>query len=605
MLHPRLHGLPSAWRAVLDDAGAKLRDALAIGGEESIAIYQGTGHVLDSLGMKARADLVAQMPGIQFYSAATVDVAPALVAAETVTGWPDLLPVWTPENRTCRFALFLGFNPLVSHGYVTMLPNPADRIRSFQAAGGALWVVDPKVTRTAKAADRHLSIRPASDAWLLAWLLRELLRDGRETPPGVTADDVRALQDATQEVTLDRVVDETGLTPNTICDLVEKAGDARQFAIVAGTGITLGANALLVEWLRWAILAVTGSLDSAGGMMFDPLWLNALDRRPPAQAHSDAVADGPKSRPDLRRVFGEFPSVAIADEIAAGRIRCLIVLGGNPLTALPDPERTIAMLGKLDALIVLDILDTPLGKLATHVLPVAGQLERADVLVESHTMLAPAVVPPVGSRKASWRVLAELGERMGTSIFGGRNASELTDEDAMRLLVEAGHGDFAALQAAGPEGIAHARRPEWVRHGLLADNRWRIASPAFLARLRDLIGRPPAAAGLHLLSGRQIGRVNSTGYVPSAKSRERPTIHINPADAANLGIADGQLATLKSDDGSLLARAEHDRSMPIGGVALAHGWPATNTATLVTARRVDPLTGQPAMTALAVEVIPA
>lgn len=44
--------------------------------------------------------------------------------------------------------------------------------------------------------------------------------------------------------------------------------------------------------------------------------------------------------------------------------------------------------------------------------------------------------------------------------------------------------------------------------------------------------------------------------------------------------------------------------MPVGGVALAHGWSTTNAATLVTAHRVDPLTGQPAMTALAVEVIP-
>ena len=41
------------------------------------------------------------------------------------------------------------------------------------------------------------------------------------------------------------------------------------------------------------------------------------------------------SRPELPRVLGQVPAVALADEIEAGNIRALVVTGGNPLTAFP------------------------------------------------------------------------------------------------------------------------------------------------------------------------------------------------------------------------------------------------------------------------------
>ena len=83
-----------------------------------------------------------------------------------------------PEHAESRFVIYLGSNPAISHGYLTLLPDPQRRIRAFRQRGGQLWVVDPRRTRTASLADRHLAIRPASDALLLAWLIRELIADG-------------------------------------------------------------------------------------------------------------------------------------------------------------------------------------------------------------------------------------------------------------------------------------------------------------------------------------------------------------------------------------------------------------------------------------------
>ena len=81
------------------------------------------------------------------------------------------------------------------------------------------------------------------------------------------------------------------------------------------------------------------------------------------------------------------------------------MVGGNPITALPDEARTRRALASLDTLAVIDVVATATTELGTHVLPAAGQLERADVpwLLDAYqlavaTQFTPAVVPPAAQR---------------------------------------------------------------------------------------------------------------------------------------------------------------------------------------------------------------
>src|SRR5439155_14346493 len=129
------------------------------------------------------------------------------------------------------------------------------------------------------------------------------------------------------------------------------------------------------EWLRWVILIASSSLDCATGMYFHRGAIHRLRRRKTASA----VPPAPESRPELPRVLGQIPAVALADEIEAGNIRALFVTGGNPLTAIPQPARLRAALGRLDILAVVDVAENALTGIATHVLPATGQLERADL----------------------------------------------------------------------------------------------------------------------------------------------------------------------------------------------------------------------------------
>ena len=189
---------------------------------------------------------------------------------------------------------------------------------------------------------------PAPTTSILACLVRELLADGadrteleqharpadveRGSPPRSS----RSRSTAWPPAPASMRPRSTGLLA-----AVRAAG---RIAVMAGTGITMSRGGIVTEWLRWALLVVTGSLDREGGMRCNPGYLfPAEGHRFPAPPEGDAAVpapDGPASRPDLPRWLGQLPCAGMADEIAAGNLRALVIVGGNPLTAFPDAHRT-------------------------------------------------------------------------------------------------------------------------------------------------------------------------------------------------------------------------------------------------------------------------
>ena len=194
--------------------------------------------------------------------------------------------------------------------------------------------------------------------------------------------------------------------------------------------------------------------------------------------------------------------MALADEIEAGHVRALVVAGGNPIDALPDPDRMRAALGRLDALVVLDVADSELTGLATHVLPATGQLERADVTLTPNLHVRSAVqatrpVVAAGRRAAAAVVDARLACPSGwaATLLGGADRpttspTRPTSAGCWRTRTI----DADELFAAGP---ARARRPARARLGARHD----AARRPLAARARGALDRlaahrtGPATAG--------------------------------------------------------------------------------------------------------------
>lgn len=597
----------TTWSDLLDDIARRITGLTEQYGADSIGLYTGTGMAADLLGKAALTQLMTSIGTSQIYSPVTVDIAPAFKVAEMITGTPRLLPMWVPEDADSSFILWIGGNPLVSHGYMQRMADPVRRIRAFQQRGGEFWLVDPRTTRSARLAERHLPISPGTDALLLGWLVREFLQRGQVSDTfleSTTPDQLEALSSNLRNLTGPYVAERTGLTGSDLQDLLASIRRAGRISIAIGTGVTFDRNAMITDWLRWVLLLMTDSLDRPGGMWFHPGWLDPLDVEGRVIPPVKPPAPGPGSRPDLVRIFGEIPCAAMTDEIEAGTLRALIVSGASPLTAFPDPARTRAALASLDFLAVADVVSTPLTDMATHVLPVTGHLERSDLQQNRlpRAMISPAVVTPVAERRPVWWIVSKLAQRLGFDVLYGLDPDSTAEVDLLRHLSSGARGNFEDLVAAGPHGVDVPISAGWVQDHL-HERRWNIVPQQLLERLARLEIPPPVATQFTFISGRQVDRVNGTDYVPRYRSRESGLLHMSGSDATDLSINDGSLVRVESPHGSLMVRVRVDDRIRRRVVYAPHGWYEANVGQLTSAsEEIDGLAGQPTMSSIPVSI---
>ena len=607
---PRLRGHEVSWNACLDDLAAGCARIRSAGGAPALAIYSSMGAAFDSAGLLVERRLFAQL-GAPRYSALMLDCGPLLRAAAMVSGsaW-EMNPTWIPEESSPRVVVFVGCNPVVSHGYQTNLPDAVARIRSFRRAGGEVWVLDPRRTETATLADQHLPLRPGSDTFVLAWLARELLTNGAdhdELRDFCRRDDVERLRSALSPFDLSTAVHRTGVPSQQLEALLAAIRRSGKVALLTGTGVQFSPDALVTEWLRLVIGIITGSVDNEGGMWVPPGWISPFEARTGwvHAAEDGSDSPGPPSRPDLRQLLGEQPAVALVDEIEAGNVRGLVIAGGSPLRACPEPRRLRAAFRSLEVLAVADVVENELTGMATHVLPVAAMFERSDVTRNKvHTAFAPALLPLPGHCRPAWWVWGQLGQRLGLDVLGDVAPDTGTDDDLNRQVLRDARESADELFARGPHGVFNPRMWGWMHGHALPEGRWRIAPLPLVERLAVIAGAARDRNDDLFFVSQRVGRAhNAVRYATVVDQHRDPAVlHIHPDDAADRSIADGTVVRVRSATGSVTAPASLDARIAPGSVSLTHGCTEPNVAELIDPV-ADPLTGQPVFSAFPVVVI--
>jgi anaerobic selenocysteine-containing dehydrogenase len=608
---------PTSWDECLDDLGGKLQQIVETHGVDAVALYWATGAAADIIGKGYAEALIRTLGSKSVYSAITIDTAPKFYLADLVAGFPFLaLPVTDHDNAT--LVVYVGQNPIVSHGHTCVMPDPVVMLRATLQRG-EIWVVDPRRTETAAMATRHLALRPGTDFALLAHAVRELLYDGADREfLDEFATGVDELTAAVEPFNRDVAAERTGLSQDELDDFISAIRRHGRLALQTGTGVTMSAEANLSEWMAWALLAVTGSLERPGGIWFNPGVVAGMDGGGAEGLFTGAVmpssppdsppAPGPPSRPDLPSRLGEYSCAALADEILAGNVRALIVAGGNPVTALPDSQRMIEALGRLEVLAVADVIENDITGRATHVFPCADQLERADLNFAEITQPAvmsqytPAMVPLVAQRKPMWWVFAALGRWLGLDLLPeGLSLDTCTDDDLLRRSVHAGsRATFEELQACPTATVIEGPVYGWVQRLFLPDGRWRLAPPPMLEQLQEFESRPPFT-GLALIPRRQARRMNSS----VAPRPEDPFVLLNPIDAEAAGVMDGSMVRIQSDTGSVNAVARVSDSIRAGAVSMIHGFMEANVSELTSVSDADTRTGMVRQSGIPVTISPA
>jgi anaerobic selenocysteine-containing dehydrogenase len=230
-------------------------------------------------------------------------------------------------------------------------------------------------------------------------------------------------------------------------------------------------------------------------------------------------------------------------------------------------------------------------------LPSRSQLERADVTL-IHDVLQPsvmcnytaAVVAPVGERRAMWWILGALGRALGHDQMLGFDIDHATDDDVLAVVTSVARAPLSEVRAAAARGqplITDSTAIGWVHERVLPDGpgRWDLAPADLVAQLSQL----QPLADLVIIPQRQIRHQNTQ----LRQLGDRPDVVINPQDAAEAGVRDGDAVIVTSATGAVTGLARLTDDILPGVVSIPHGYADPCVNTLVSDTDVDPLTGMP------------
>jgi anaerobic selenocysteine-containing dehydrogenase len=584
----------------LDGIAAELRRIVDTYGPRAVASYTGTGGYQNSVAVPAARAFHQGLDSPSFYTSVTIDQ-PAKTTA------PFRVGIWEAGYHNFSDAdvsLAIGYNPMVSsYGPVGGLQgtNPFVVMRRKKAEGMKLIVVDPRRTELASFADIHLQLRPGEDPTLLAGLLHVILREDLHDADFcerwvADLDDLRA---AVEPFTPEYVAERCDVP---VEDLVAAA---RMFAAgprgVAGTGTgpNMAPHPSLTEHLTIVLNTICGRVNREGDRLESGWFLypetpkraQVIAARPPATG-------APSRFRGLRGYRGEMPTAALAEEILTpgeGRIRALIVSGGNPVVAWPDQELTVKAMQDLELLVVIDHRMSSTAEHAHYVLASTLSLERADVphLMDRwfrapYTNYTEAVLPKDGDVLNEWEVFWELARRLGSTLpLPGGSPSMETKPTDDEIIDRAYAGSRMPLD----EVRANRRQvhPERAMVVQPADPdctaRFTVAPADLMAELAEVREEASGAAVLRgfdpdrypyrLVSRRLKHALNSLGPELPGLARKGGTTnkaYVNPDDAAELGVADDDLIEITSPHGSIVGVVELAPDVRRGVVSMAHSW---------------------------------
>jgi anaerobic selenocysteine-containing dehydrogenase len=588
---------PIGWDQAFDEVAARIHAVRARHGRDALAFYLGNPTV-HSLGAMTYGQLFMRTVRTKNrFSATSTDQLPHMLAALLMFGHQLALPV--PDLDRTDFLLMLGANPLVSNGSLMTAPDIKRRLQDLRARGGQLVVVDPRRTETAVIADRHLFIRPGTDALLLLALIATIFEHGLAAPGRLAAftDGLDALRAAARRFPPEEVADLIGIPAGEIRALARSFATAPTAVCYGRVGICTQEFGGLAAWLVNALNIITGNLDRPGGAMFTS---PAIDLVAGAARLGQTGSFARYHTRDARlpEFGGELPVSALADEIerpGERQVRALFTSAGNPVLSTPNGARLERALERLELMVAVDLYINETTRHADIILPPTAPLEREHydlvfntVAVRNVAKWSPAVFERGPGQRHEWEIYLELTRRFLPDDWKGRLlrpiagplGRALGPRRAVDAMLRLGSRRLSVARLEQhPHGLdLGALEPRLPARLYTTNQRIRLAPAELVADLDRLARRAGdlRAGGQRLvLIGRRQLRSNNSWMHNSerlVKGKRRCTLLMHPEDAAQRGLAAGQQVRVRSRAGQVIAPLELSDELMPGVVSLPHGW---------------------------------
>ena len=555
----------------------------------------------------------------------TVDNCNRLCHSSTVAGLARVFGYGAASVSTEDFeqadCIFLtGSNTTEAH------PVLATRIKQRVKKGNDLIVFDPRKVQIAEYATQYTQVRPGFDQVWINGLVRHIIEHDLYDEAFVAErttgfEDVR---ESVREFTPAYVEEVTGVSPAELESAAERIAEADRCLFGWTLGLTEHSHGTENVMAMANLAAITGNLGKPG------TGVSPFRGQNNVQGGGGDMGPLPDNFPGYQSVTDE-ENVAKFEEawdceissdpgfyttemfLAADRgdIQGMYCIGENPALSEPGSNHGAKVLEEMEFLVVQDLFVNDTARYADVVLPACSFLEKRGTFTNTdrRVQMVKQVIDRKGDSKPDWVILQELAERMGRD-WDYENTAEIMEE--MRQLTPI-YGGITQERVEEEGGV------QWPCYDLDHPGTERLYEDEFNTEdgTANLVGVGYAEPGelpdeeypLSLTTGRVLYQYH-TGTMTHPEEgimayNDRDFVEINPEDAAEYDVEDGDLVRMSSRRGEVVVPAQVTARVGAGTVFAPIHFAETCVNKLTDQESLDPYAATPEFKVSAVRVEPA
>ena len=515
------------------------------------------------------------------------------------------------DDAACILAI--GTNTTSGHPIIGL------EIKEAVGKGAKLIVANPREIDLCRFATIWLQHRPGSDVALLMGMMKVIVDEGLFDSSFIEerCENFEAFRDSLKDFDLNRVTEITGVPQEKIAEAARIYAQNSPATILYAMGITQHSHGTdnVIATANLAMLTGNIGKPSTG---VNPLRgqnnvqgacdMGALPNVYPGYQSVADPAIKEKFEKAWESPLSDSPGLTLTeifDAACEGKINAIYLVGENPILSDPDAKHVEEALRNLEFFVVQDIFLSETAKLADVVLPAASFAEKDGTFTntERRVQRLRQALEPKGDSRPDWWITCEIANRLGGKGFEFDHPSQIMEEIA-QLTPSYGGISYERLENGGLQWpCPNAEHPGTP---ILHTERFTRGKGRFI----PLEYKPPQEQPdddypliltterslYHFHTGTMTRRVAGLNVLNAEELME-----MNPEDAQNIGIADGELVRVTSRRGEVTARAKVTENSPPGVVSMSFHFTETPTNQL-TNPALDPVAKIPELKVCAVRV---
>jgi assimilatory nitrate reductase catalytic subunit len=640
LLYPQVQGQRVSWDTALDKVAETFARLIDQHGPDSVAFYL-SGQIL------TEDYYVANKLMKGFIGSANVDTNSRLCMSSAVAGQKrafgsDTVPACYDDLDEADLVLLVGSNAAWAH---PILYQRLVRAKQ-QRPGMQVVVLDPRRTATCDLADRHLALKPGSDAFLFNGLLSYLAREDAldhdyiaQHCEGFEA----ALEQAQQQCPdIDSTALQCNLDPADLEWLFQQFAATERSLTFYSQGINQSSSGTDKTNAIINCHLATGRVGKPGASPFSITGQpNAMGGREVGGLANQLAAHMDFDNPAHIDTVGEFwqaarmatapglKAVDLFQAIERGDVKAVWIIGTNPAVSLPDSAQVRRALARCELVVVSDCIEqTDTTALADVLLPATTWAEKNGTVTNSERRISRqrGFLKAPGEARHDWQILCDVAARLGFgAAFTYRHPADIFQEHA-RLSGYRNQGsrdfDISALAGLSRTQYDQLAPIQWPVTDASPEGTARLFgdghffTPSGRARFLPIEARLPASAcqdGEFVLN---TGRIRDQWHTMTRTARsprlldhsDEPHIEINTLDAQKQGIRHGELVGLGAQNAHYIGRAKVSNSQQSGSLFAPIHWndryASHGCVDALVAAVTDPVSGQPELKQSPVRLLP-